>query len=86
MEFSGMNWVNFLVRSINYGYANCLLSSSQRFGVITIIPKEDKPRYILTNRRPITSLNVSYKIASACITSCINSVLPKLISSNQNGF
>ena len=62
------------------------MSVIQRVGVISIIPKGDKPRNLLRNWRPISLLNVSYKLASACITNRIGSVLPHLISYEQNGF
>ena len=58
----------------------------QRQGIITCIPKGDKPRHFLKNWRPITLLNVIYKIASGCIANRLKSVLPKLISSDQTGF
>ena len=77
---------HFLVRSINYGFHNNKLSITQRQGVITCLPKEGKNPQFLNNWRPITILNVSYKIASACITNRIKSVLHQLIHSNQSGF
>ena len=61
-------------------------SITQRQGIITCIPKGDKPRHFLKNWRPITLLNVIYKIASGCIANRLKSVLPKLISSDQTGF
>ena len=76
----------FLVRSINYGFDNNLLSITQRQGVITCLPKEGKNLQFLNNWRPITILNVAYKIASACISSRIKNILHKLIHPNQSGF
>ena len=76
----------FLVRSINYGFQSNKLSITQRQGVITCLPKEGKNLQLLNNWRPITVLNVSYKIASACITNRIKTVLHNLIHSNQSGF
>ena len=61
-------------------------SVTQRQGIITCLPKGDKPRQFLKNWRPITLLNVIYKIASGCTAQRIKSVLPKLISSDQTGF
>ena len=40
----------------------------------------------MKNWRPITLLNVIYKIASGCIAERIKSVLTKLISEDQRGF
>ena len=76
----------FLVRAINYGFEEGKLSITQRQGVITCIPKEGKNLQQLKNWRPISLLNVSYKIASSCISNRLKLVLSKIISSTQNGF
>ena len=76
----------FIKRGINEGYLMGKFSITQRQGIITCIPKGDKPRHFLKNWRPITLLNVIYKIASGCIANRLKSVLPKLISSDQTGF
>ena len=34
----------FIVRSVNYGFSKGELSITQREGIITCIPKENKPR------------------------------------------
>ncbi len=54
--------------------------------MITILPKGDKPREFLKNWRPISLLNVTYKILSACIANRLKTVLDKLIHENQKGF
>ena len=76
----------FIKRAINEGYLEGKLSISQRQGLITCLPKGDKPRLYLKNWRPITLLNVIYKIASGCIAERIKSVLTDLISEDQTGF
>ena len=76
----------FLIRSINHGFITGKLSVTQRQGVITCLPKEGKNIQKLNNWRPISLLNVSYKIASACIAERLKTVLQKLIGNNQNGF
>ena len=53
---------------------------------ITCIPKEGKPKYFLKNWRPITLLNVDFKIASACIANRIKPILRNIISETQKGF
>ena len=62
------------------------MSVSQRRGVITLIPKDDSSLLELSNWRPITLLNVDYKIAAKAIASRIKNVLPTLIHSDQSGF
>ena len=54
--------------------------------MITLIPKEDANLKDLSNWRPITLLNVDYKIASKAIATRIEKVVPLLINSNQTGF
>ena len=48
----------FIKRSLNEGYHEGKLSISERQGLITCIPKGDKPKQFLKNWRPITLLNV----------------------------
>ena len=62
------------------------MSITQRRGVKTCIPKENKPKRLIKNWRPITLLNTTYKIASACIAERIKSILPKIIGEEQKGF
>ena len=88
-EFFKFFWIDIgqlLVQAINYGYENGELSSTQREGIITCIPKGDKPKQFLKNWRPISLLNVSYKIASACIANRLKKVLPDIINIDQTGF
>ena len=54
--------------------------------MITCIPKEGKPKHFLKNWRPITLLNVDFKIASACIANRIKPILRNIISETQKGF
>ena len=76
----------FVVRALNDGYRKGKLSNTQRQGVITCIPKGDKPRNFIKNWRPISLLNVVYKIGSACIANRIKTVLPQLVHEDQTGF
>ena len=62
------------------------MSSTQREGVITCIPKGDKARDVIKNWRPITLLNVVYNIVSASIANRLKTVLPKLIDEDQTRF
>ena len=62
------------------------MSVTQRQGVITCIPKEGKDKTLLRNWRPITLLNIVYKIASSRIAGRLMTVLPQLINVDQKGF
>lgn len=88
-EFFKFFWKDighFLIRSLNFGFNKGDLSIIQKQGIISILPKGNKPREYLGNWRPISLLNVTYKIASACIANRIKTVLNFLIHDNQKGF
>ena len=54
--------------------------------MITLLPKEESPLIKLKNWRPITLLNVDYKIALKAIARRIEPMLPHLIHADQIGF
>ena len=88
-EFFKFFWIDigkFVFRSIINGYEKGELSITQRQGIITCIPKGDKPRQFMKNWRPISLLNTTYKLASSCIAERIKLVLPQIINSDQTGF
>ena len=76
----------YLINALNNSYEKGLLSVSQRRGLISLIPKKNKPTDQLKNWRPITLLNCDYKIATKSIASRIRKVLPKIINNDQTGF
>jgi exonuclease III/uncharacterized protein (UPF0305 family) len=76
----------FVVRALNTSFRKGHLSTTQREGVITCIPKGDKDRQYIKNWRPISLLNVVYKIGSSCIAKRIKKALPSLINEDQTGF
>ena len=89
VEFFKFFWIDisyFILRSLNYGYRCGNLSVTQKQGVITCLPKPNKCRQTLKNWRPISLLNVVYKMASAVIANRIKTVLNKLIHEDQKGF
>ena len=77
---------HFLVRSINYALHKGELSVTQKQRVISCIPKGNKDKQLIKNWRPISLLNVSYNLASACIANRLKSVLPYIIKEEQTGF
>ena len=67
-EFFKIFWKDvgyFVLRSLNYAFNKGELSITQKLGVITCIPKGDEPKRFLSNWRPVSLLNVIYKLASA---------------------
>ena len=88
-EFYKIFWKDigcFVLRSLNYAYQHGQLADSQRLGVITLLPKGDKPRHLLKNWRPITLLGIDYKILSGVFALRLKKVLPLLIEPEQKGF
>ena len=78
---------NDLLASFNEAHAKDELSISQRRGII-IIPtsKEDGSLLDLYNWRPITLLNVDFKIAAKAIAKRLEPILGTLIHPDQTGF
>ena len=88
IEFYKKFWPVFgqlVVDSFNTGYMTGKMSVSQRQAVITLLDK-GKDRTLLKNWRPISLLNVDYKIASKTIANRITRYLPKIIHRNQVGY
>ena len=86
---ASVNWNElkfFMVKSLNYAYAKGEMSFSIKLGIISLIPKGNKNRDDLKNWRPISLLNVIYKIATGCIANRLKKVLSYLIHENQKGF
>ena len=89
VEFYKFFWVDlkcFIIKAINNIFEKKALPVSQRLGIICCLPKGDKPRQHLKNWRPITLLNVFYKLISGCISQRIKLTLNTLISKTQTGF
>ena len=75
-----------LQASYNYAFQHGTLSISQKRGIISLIPKKNKDKTILENLRPISLLNVDYKILTKVIAKRIEKVLPTLINPDQTGY
>ena len=61
-------------------------SIDQRRGLLKLIPKKDKNPGFVTNLRPITLLNVDYKIATKALAARLRDIVPSLIDTDQKGF
>ena len=76
----------YIMSAIHCIYRKKELPISQRLGIISCLPKGDKPRQFLKNWRPITLLNVLYKMISGCISNRLKYILDSIISDTQSGF
>lgn len=88
-EFYRFFWTeisNELIDSFNYAFKSGSLSISQRRGIISLIPKKFKDKTILENLRPISLLNVDYKILTKTIAKRLEKVLPNIINIDQTGY
>ena len=77
---------NSIVDSFNHAFHKGSLSISQRRKIITLIPKKNKDKTILENLRPISLLNVDYKILTKVLAKRLEKVLPNLINADQTGY
>ena len=75
-----------MIGSFNYAFQSGALSISQKRGIISLIPKKDKDKTILENLRPISLLNVDYKILTKTIAKRLEKLLPRIINPDQTGY
>ena len=89
VEFYKIFWntiKTYYINSINYSYQNNTLTTMQKQGIITLLPKKDKDLTSLGNWRPISLLNTDYKIATKTLANRMKKVLHNIIINNQTGF
>ena len=63
-----------------------ILHASARQGVVNVIPKGNKDTRYLANLRPITLLNVDYKILEKAVANRMIPALQEIIHTDQKGF
>lgn len=88
-EFYKFFWIDiktYLIQSMQYSLKNGELSIDQRRGIIILIPKKDKNRLFFKNWRPITLLNVDYKLLAKTLAVRLCKVLPFIIDEDQTGY
>ena len=71
------------VQMVNFCYEMGSLTESQRYGIISILCKKPEASQFLANWRPISLLNVDYKIISKSMCNRLKLVMSKLISADQ---
>ena len=68
------------VKSINFSFGKGSLTDLQRQGIISLIPKQGKDIDSLAYWRPVSLLNVDYKIATKAIAKKYSLILFPLIN------
>ena len=66
-------------------YSDGIMSTTQRQGILSLIFKAGDPAN-LSNWRPITLFNVDYKIIARALPQRLQNIMPKVISTDQNGY
>ena len=77
---------SILVKTLNYSGDEGEFSSSQKQAVITLIEKRDKYKSYIRNWRPISLLNVDFKLASKALALRIKPVLKNVICHDQTAY
>ena len=77
---------NEMTESFNFAFQSRKLSITQRRGIISLIPKKFKDKTMLEDLRPISLLNVDYKIVTKAIAKRLEKVLPSIINPDQTGY
>ena len=75
-----------VLNSMNKSLRSRLLPTSQRLGLISMIPKGTKDRRFLQHWRPICLLNCWYKLLSSALATRLEAALQEVISKDQTGF
>ena len=87
-EFYKVFWIdlkNILMSCYSFAFRTGQLSTSQRRGIISLIPKKDPIPFLLKNWHPISLLNTDYKIVTKCISSRLKQVLLSIARPDQIG-
>ena len=88
VEFYKLFWNDvkeFYINSINYSFQTGSLTDLQKQSIITLLPKQNKDITSLENWRPISLLNVDYKIATKVIANRVKGVISSMVHNSQTG-
>ena len=77
---------SLLIKVYEDSFSTGILPECMRVGVVTLIEKKGKDRLDIANWRPITLLNVDYKLLTKTLGQRLKLVLPSLVQKDQNGF
>ena len=77
---------DLVLDSLQFGFINGRLSTEQKRSVLRLLPKKGKDLTDIKNWRPISLLNTDYKILASVLANRLQTVLPSIISLDQNGY
>ena len=89
VEFYKFFWSDlkhFFQAMCNESFARGALPQTLKEGIIVLLPKANKPRDLVKSYRPITLLNVCYKIISGTIANRLKGVMQKIIDTCQSAY
>ena len=76
----------FLVASVQQAASLGSFSLDQRRGIIKMLPKCNRAPNRVVNLRPITLLNVDYKLVTKVLALRLKLIIPKIVHTDQTGF
>ena len=76
---------HLLIDSLNEGYHEGELSTTQKRGIISLLYKKND-KSLLNNLRPNSLLNTDYKVLAHILANRLKRVISHLINSDQSGF
>ena len=89
VEFYKMFWPvigDLVVAALNEAFQVGELAASPKQAIITLIKKESKDPLMIKNYRPISLLNVDYKILAKVLSTRVKEVLEEIILPDQVGY
>ena len=76
----------YVFDSISEAHEHEHFTIDQRRGLLKLIPKRNKNPGYVHNLRPITLLNVDYKMVTKALAKRMSKIIPNLIHTDQKGF